>query len=90
MHVSAQVSLYPLRQLRLTPVIEDSLDLLRELGLRVEPGAMSTVVVGEEDAVFAALKEVFRRAAAAGDLVMHVAVSNACPLPRGEETQSGR
>jgi uncharacterized protein YqgV (UPF0045/DUF77 family) len=90
MHVSAQVSLYPLRQPRLTPVIKESLDLLRELGLRVEPGAMSTVIVGEQDVVFAALKEVFGRAAAAGDLVMHVAVSNACPLGYAEETQSGR
>jgi uncharacterized protein YqgV (UPF0045/DUF77 family) len=88
MRISAQVSLYPLRQPRLTPVIEEAVDLLRELGLRVEPGAMSTVVVGEQDAVFAALKEVFRRGCISGDLVMHVAVSNACPLPRTEETQS--
>ena len=70
-------------------MIEEALDLFRELGLRVEPGAMSTIVVGEQDVVFAALKEVFRRAATSGDLVMHVAFSNACPLPYTVETQSG-
>ncbi len=46
--ISAHVSLYPLRQPRLTPVIEDALDLLQERGLGVEPGAMSTIVVGEQ------------------------------------------
>ena len=87
MRISAQVSLYPLRQLRLTPVIEEALGLFRQSGLRVEPGAMSTIIVGEQDVVFSALKDVFCRAATSGDLVMHVAFSNACPLACMVETQ---
>jgi uncharacterized protein YqgV (UPF0045/DUF77 family) len=86
MRISAQVSLYPLRQPRLTPVMEEALALLRERGLSVKPGTMSTIIVGEQDTVFADLKEVFRKASTSGDLVVHVASSNACPPPRGAET----
>ena len=89
MRISAQLSLYPLKQPRLTPVIEQALDLFRELGLRLEPGTMSTVIVGEHDVVFDALKEVFCRAATSGDLVMHVAFSNACPVRCAVEAQFG-
>jgi SAM-dependent methyltransferase len=52
------------------------------------PGAMSTVIVGEQNIVFATLNEVFRRGASYGDLVMHAALSYACPLPCTEETES--
>ena len=88
MRISAQVSLYPLRQARLTPVIEQALALFRELGLHVEPGIMSTTVIGERDLVFGALQDVFCRAAASGDLVMQVTFSNACPLPGVIETHA--
>lgn len=88
--ISAQVSLYPLRQPRLMPVIDEALDIFRKLGLRVEPGAMSTVIAGEQEVVFTALKEVFCRAAASGDIVMQVAFSNACPCHYTEEPQSDR
>jgi hypothetical protein len=50
---------------------------------------MSTTIVGEQDVIFAAVEEVFRRAAARGDVVMHVAFSNACPVPRTAETERG-
>ena len=77
--ISAQVSLYPLRQPTLTPVIQEVVALLEQSGLRVEPGRMSTLVVGEENVVFSALQEAFRRAAVHGDIVMQVALSNGCP-----------
>jgi hypothetical protein len=41
---------------------------------------MSTVVVGEADAVFTALRDGFTRAAEQGHLVMTVTLSNACPV----------
>lgn len=52
-----------------------------EAGLDVEPGAMSTIVTGEDAAVFAALQEAFQNAAAQGQMVMIVTFSNACPVP---------
>ena len=42
---------------------------------------MHTEIAGDEDAVFAALQDAFRAAAASGGVVMTVSVSNACPAP---------
>jgi uncharacterized protein YqgV (UPF0045/DUF77 family) len=79
--VTAQVSLYPLRQSSIGPAVRDAVHVLRQRGLEVRIGEMSTLVWGEEQAIFAALEEAFRRAAERGDTVMAVTLSNACPLP---------
>jgi uncharacterized protein YqgV (UPF0045/DUF77 family) len=81
MTASAQIAIYPLRQERLTPAIEAVLRALRGRGLDAQPGPMSTYVVGEADAIFAALREAFAQATATGHVVMTVTVSNACPVP---------
>jgi hypothetical protein len=43
---------------------------------------MSTIVVGDEAVIFAALGEAFAKAAELGEIVMTVTVSNACPMGR--------
>jgi uncharacterized protein YqgV (UPF0045/DUF77 family) len=78
--VSAQISVYPLRQERLSPAVETVRHALEDRGLRPQVGPMSTVVTGEATAVFAGLQEAFSRAAATGQVVMTVTVSNACPV----------
>jgi uncharacterized protein YqgV (UPF0045/DUF77 family) len=83
--ISAQVSLYPLRTESVGPVIDEVVGILRGPGVETQMGEMSTVVWGEERAVFAALQEAFHRAAAQGDTVMVVTLSNACP-ERGRAT----
>lgn len=80
MHVSAQISLYPLRQDHLSPAIEEMQAALRVAGLDVTPGPMSTLVVGEGATVFDALETAFLRAAATGHVVMTATISNACPV----------
>ena len=77
--ISAQVSLYPLRTEHLGPAIDAFAQVLREAGLPVEPGPMSTLVVGEAEALFAALQNAFEAACVEADVVMQVTVSNACP-----------
>jgi uncharacterized protein YqgV (UPF0045/DUF77 family) len=77
--ISAEVSLYALRQPKLSPVIEDALRIFRAHGLDVRPGPMSTLIVGDDEVVFESLKEVFSQAASRGALVMHVNLSNCCP-----------
>jgi uncharacterized protein YqgV (UPF0045/DUF77 family) len=79
--ITAQVSLYPLRQRSIGPVIRETMRVLEEHGLEVRVGEMSTLAWGEEAVVFAALQEAFHRAAEQGDTVMTVTVSNACPEP---------
>ncbi len=79
--ISAQVSIYPLRQERLTPAIRAVTAALEARGLDPEVGPMSTQVTGAADTLFAALGEAFVRAASTGQVVMTITVSNACPVP---------
>lgn len=78
--VSAQVSVYPLGQADLGPGIEAFVEVLTRRGLAHHVGPMSTMVWGEDEQVFAALREGFAQAAAHGQVVMVVTISNACPL----------
>ncbi len=80
--ISAQVSLYPLRQESLSQPIEEALQAFQAHGLQVEPGAMSSLITGDDVDVFAALQEAFRHAAKQGHVVMVATFSNACPLPQ--------
>ena len=82
--MSAQVSLYPLRQVSIGPPVREAVRVFHDHNLKTRMGAMSTLMWGEEQEVFAALQEAFQRAAEHGDVVMTVTLSNACPSP--EET----
>jgi uncharacterized protein YqgV (UPF0045/DUF77 family) len=80
MYISAQISVYPLRQDQLSPVIREVQDVLAAAGLQVTPGPMSTLVAGEGAMVLDALKTAFLRAAESGHVVMTATLSNACPV----------
>lgn len=80
MQISAQISLYPLKQPRLSPTIETAWMILEENQLDLKKGEMSTVVSGEAEKVFGAIKEVFLKAAELGTVSMVVTFSNACPI----------
>ena len=87
--VSVQVSLYPLRQEELSPAIDEALGIFREHGLQVNPGSMSTLISGDDETVFAALREAFRRTAGQGPTVMVATLSNACPQSKAGAGQRG-
>ena len=80
MDVSAQISVYPLRRQHLTPAVDAVRLALESGGLEPEVGPMSTVVSGDPDQIFAALREAFDRAAATGPVAMVLTLSNACPV----------
>jgi len=80
MDISAQISVYPLRQDQLSPVIRDVQDVLTAAGLQVTPGPMSTLVAGEGAIVLDAIKTAFLRAVETGHVVMTATLSNACPV----------
>jgi len=63
---------------------------MREHHVSVEPGAMSTVISGNESDVFAAVQEAYRAAAAHAEIVLVATFSNACPVgpPQGEKSGS--
>jgi len=79
--MAAQVSIYPLRQTSISDSISEALAAFQASDVEVHPGALSTVIAGTEDAVFAALREGYRAAAVRGDVVMVASLSNACPMP---------
>jgi uncharacterized protein YqgV (UPF0045/DUF77 family) len=83
--ITAQVSLYPLRQESIGPAIREAVRSIRQRGVDVRVGEMSTLMWGESLAVFEALREAFDRATKRGETVMVVTLSNACPEP-GQET----
>lgn len=83
--IAAQISLYPLRQMSLSPAIDETLRIFREHRLEVEPGPMSTLISGDDTVIFAALQEAFERAAEGGQVVMVAIFSNACPVPAKTE-----
>jgi uncharacterized protein YqgV (UPF0045/DUF77 family) len=89
--ISAQVSLYPLGQEDLTPVIDEALNIFRHHGLDVRLGSMSTLISGDDATVFFSLQQAFRHAAKKGRVVMVTTFSNACPmLPSEKEHQKVR
>jgi uncharacterized protein YqgV (UPF0045/DUF77 family) len=78
--LAAQVSLYPLGQEDLSPMIDEVLRVLKQHGLHVETGPMSTLLYGDDDVLFAALHEAAAAAARLGKMVMVITVSNACAV----------
>ncbi len=82
--LAAQVSLYPLGRDDLSPGIDEVLRVFAAHGLYVETGPMSTVLSGEDAALFTALHEATRAAARSGPMVMTITVSNACAVPEAQ------
>ena len=79
--LAVQVSLYPLGQEGLSPAIDEVLRVFESHGLNAETGPMSTVLAGNDGALFAALHEATLAAARLGKMVMVITVSNACAVP---------
>jgi uncharacterized protein YqgV (UPF0045/DUF77 family) len=87
--ISAQVSLYPLGKEDLSPAIDETLGVFHQYSLEVIPSSMSTMISGDDEAVFPALQAAFCRASEQGGVVMVVTFSNACPVSGSEpENQS--
>jgi len=87
--LTAQVSLYPLRQKSLAPAIDGALDIFSRQGLSVIPGPMSTLISGDVVDIFKALQQAFEKSALeGGNLVMAVTLSNACPATETEATDA--
>lgn len=80
--IACQLSLYPLGTGDFGALIAAAvahLETLRERGLDVQVGAMSTVVTGPDDLVWEAVRLLFDTAAADGHpIVLTATVSNEC------------
>ena len=77
--ILAEVALYPLREADIGPILLDFVARLREAGLEVKPGPMSTLVKGPRGEVFAALEAAFAAAGEQRQVVLRLTVTNAKP-----------
>jgi catechol 2,3-dioxygenase-like lactoylglutathione lyase family enzyme len=84
--VNLQLSIYPLRQPHVRPAIEAALKAAGEKGVEITVGRLSTLVRGEETAVFAALRAAFREAGSSGPTVAVATLSTGVP---SDETIAG-
>ncbi|MDZ7815623.1 MAG: YkoF family thiamine/hydroxymethylpyrimidine-binding protein [Planctomycetota bacterium] len=78
MNVQAQLSVYALDGTT-TKAVKTVLKVLREHGLNVHMGNMSSVVSGPADMVFDGIKKASEAAMAHSPCVVNVTFSNACP-----------
>ena len=78
--------MYPLRQPHLRPAIEAALQAAAGEGVDVTVGRLSTLVRGDEPAVFAALRAAFRAAGSSGSTVMVATLAGGAP---SDETVAG-
>ena len=77
--IQATVAVYPLQQEGWEGV-DRAITALQIPGVEVEMRNMQSELLGETEAVFAALRAAFEAAAALGPTVMTVTLSNACPV----------
>jgi uncharacterized protein YqgV (UPF0045/DUF77 family) len=82
MFLAAQVSIYPLRQQSLSRAIDEALDIFKQHELDVIPGAMSSVISGDDEVLFKAIRKVVQKTSEQGEVVVIATFSNACPVPR--------
>jgi YKOF-related Family. len=80
MEISAQISLYPLKQERLSPAIEEAWRIIEKYDIIIQKGLMSTVLTGDRKEVFDAVTEIFEELYKKEMLVLNVTFSNACPV----------
>jgi hypothetical protein len=77
--VGLQFSVYPLHQEELHPAIEAAVQAAVHQGMEVTVGRLSTSGLGDEEAVFAALRATFDAARSFGPTVMVATLSSEPP-----------
>ena len=88
-YITAQISLYPLGTDDISNEIDRFVKNLREKGLEVRVGPMSSHVEGESKILFDALGRAFDEIASKGQVVLTATFSNACPTLHGDEKSDG-
>jgi uncharacterized protein YqgV (UPF0045/DUF77 family) len=80
MKSAMELSLYPLASADLGAAIDEFLSVLRERGLEVAMGPMSSMVYGETAELFSAIGEAYEAVCRNRGAVLIIKASNACPV----------
>jgi uncharacterized protein YqgV (UPF0045/DUF77 family) len=81
MFVEVQFSIYPLKEINISPVIEKAVNIIKNSGLPVEVGSMSSITYGDSVKIFKAFQKVYDEISANSHVVLIMNLSNACPVP---------
>jgi uncharacterized protein YqgV (UPF0045/DUF77 family) len=81
-NIQAEVSIYPLGINKIGEPINNFIEELKDSGLVFSTGPMSTILAGNADSVFTALKEAFKNIAENHQAVLVMKISNACPVEK--------
>jgi len=79
MTIQVEVSLYPLKTVDPTPIINTFCSVLEQDGHEIQIGSMSTRINGESGFIFPSIQKAFEYVANDHKVVMTVKYSNACP-----------
>ncbi len=80
MFIEAQFSIYPLKEKKISPAINEAVNIIKSFDLPVEAGSMSSITYGESEAVFKAMQKVMDKVGENKHLVLICTFSNACPV----------
>lgn len=75
---SCQVSLYPLGNPAYRKVVLEALKNLKTCGIQVDVNPMSTILMGEDEEVWKAVRCLYETGRKSGDVVMVVTLSSRC------------
>ena len=88
MYITAEASLYPLRTKNIDGPINRFCRNLKNLGLKIDTGDMSTIISGEAGKVFDGLKAAVTDVGEESDIVLVVKFSNACSSCAADEEKN--
>jgi len=57
--MSCQISFYPLKTKKVNEHVKEVISIIKKYPLKVETNALSTIVIGPYDKIFAMLKEIY-------------------------------
>jgi uncharacterized protein YqgV (UPF0045/DUF77 family) len=80
MIISAELSLYPLGINNFGLPVNTFIDELKKFNIEVQPGSMSTLVIGNSDEIFKAIHAAFEAVSHDTNVALITKISNACPI----------
>jgi tRNA-Thr(GGU) m(6)t(6)A37 methyltransferase TsaA len=84
--LSAKISLHTLQQQNPAHAMEEMLEIFRQDGLEVTPGAREAMISGSGTRLFKSVQHAFENAAQEREVVMEAIFSNVWPVPGEAET----
>ncbi len=80
MIISAELSLYALDADNFGLPVNEFIDGLKKFDIEVNPGSMSTIIIGTTDVIFSAIQSAFETVSQKNNVALIIKISNACPI----------